>query len=1173
MNKLTALLIAMTLVFVISTPKSHAQSTVGGAGANYATLKAAFDAINAGMITGIITLQITGNTTETASAVLYQNGYGGTSDYTSVVIYPTGSGYSIGGNLAGPLISLNGADNVIIDGRVNQLGGINLTINNTSISNVAATSTLQFINSAETNTVQYCTIKGSETIASSGIIFFSTATSGNGNDGNTIDNNNITSSAGGRPVNSVFSFGSTGFENSQLLISNNNFYDFLKNGTASNGINLSSFTTACTITDNSFYETNSFTPSASVTYNIIYINNSTGVNFTVSDNYIGGQSAFCGGNAWTKTNAFNNICNAIYLNVGTALASDVQNNVIRNFAWNNSLNAAWTGINIAAGNVNIGTNTGNSIGASTGNGSIIITSGSTAANVYGINIASTGIVDCEFNTIASITSNTTNSAFANNITGIYKSAVAGTTTISNNTIGSLSTANSINANSASTANAQNVFGIYNAGSGAINLNNNTIANITNSTANLTITTAGVINGIASINGTNIITNNNINNLTIANANTAATNAASICGIALTGATLKTVTGNTIYNLSNTCPSFAGNIIGLFYTGSTGANVVSGNFIHSLSVTGAASTAASLYGIKINTGRATYVNNIINLGGSTATTIFGIYDLGTSGNHNNLYFNSVFIGGNAGSGVTNMSYALYSAGSVSVRNFRNNIFQNSRSTTGGTSLHYAAFFNYAVNTSLTLDYNDYYAPGTGGVLGYYSGSNKIALPLVTALDANSLAVDPVFPNPGGTIATDYDPSSAILAGTTISTIPTDYLAITRAGTPTMGALEGTLNLNVDVYKTGVLLSTYPRLKNAFDKINNGTHSGSLEIRIKASTIETASAVLYQSGYSGAGGISNYSSVKVFPTVPGIAVTGNLTAPLIDLNAADSITLDGRLNATGNEPALTLTNTNTGTSASTIRFINSAENNIVKYCTIKGSQTSPTTGIVFLSTSAAGNGNDGNTIENNNITSHTAGRPINAVFSLGSTGFENSGNSIRNNNIFDFFKHGTASYGINISSFNTSWAITGNHFYETTAYAPLATVAYNVIQILNASGGAFTVSGNYIGGSSPSCGGAPWTKTNAFNNAFNAINLSVGTTSVSSIQNNFIQNFAWSNSLNATWTGINIAAGNVNVGTTTGNSIGALTGTGSIVVTGATAANVYGINVASTGTVDCQKNAIG
>ena len=68
---------------------------------------------------------------------------------------------------------------------------------------------------------------------------------------------------------------------------------------------------------------------------------------------------------------------------------------------------------------------------------------------------------------------------------------------------------------------------------------------------------------------------------------------------------------------------------------------------------------------------------------------------------------------------------------------------------------------------------------------------------------------------------------------------------------------------------------------------------------------------------------------------------------------------------------------------------------------------------------------------------------------------------------------------------------------------------------------------------------------------------GTTTATSVQGNTIANIVWRSSSSATtlpgvWSGIYVAAGNVNVGTVTGNTIGSSTGTGSISVT--TAGNV-------------------
>jgi hypothetical protein len=498
----------------------------------------------------------------------------------------------------------------------------------------------------------------------------------------------------------------------------------------------------------------------------------------------------CGSTAWTKTNAFNNAFTGIYLNTGAGTANNVQNNTIRNLNWSNSTTAGWTGIQIAAGDANIGTTTGNTIGAVTGTGSILLTNTINTSNVYGIYVTSTGTIDCRNNNIGSIT--LANAAvYGCNFYGIYKSNTAGTTTISNNLIGSQSTANSINATSASTGNTQTIRLIFNAGTGTIVISNNTVANINNGTTNVNTATRGRINGIysSSASGTNTISGNLIHDLTIANANNLVTLNASVCGIALSGSTPKIVTGNTIYNLLNTYDSFTGGVIGLYFTGSTTGNTVSGNFIHSLSVS--SSSTASIYGISMSTGSSTYANNIITLGGNTPATIYGIYEAGAAGTWDSLNFNTVYIDGAPTTGALS-SYALYNSANTNTRNFLNNIFVNARSNSGATGNHYA--IRLQGTTNLTIDYNDYYASGTGGVLGFLTSDRTTLADWRTATgqDAYSMSSDPLFLSAGGTNATDYIPSTSLpgVAGTGITT---DFGGATRATPPTMGAWEGTYNM--------------------------------------------------------------------------------------------------------------------------------------------------------------------------------------------------------------------------------------------------------------------------------------------------------------------------------------------------------------------------------------------
>lgn len=810
----------LVFLFVFGFFISKAQVAVVGSNAadgNYPSLGLAFTAINTASQRGNdIVITLTASTAETSTATLYSG------EWNTIKIFPVVSGLTVSGKIDAPLIDLNGADHVTIDGRVQQSGAADLLITNTSTSNASGTSTIRFINSAENNTVKYCVIQGAETNTSSGIVSFSSATTGNGNDGNLILYNNITGSVAGRAINAVYSAGTRVSENSGNSICNNNIYDFLHPAIASNGIRIAANNTQWIISGNSLYETTSFAPVDSVRYKGISISSTTSSGIVVEGNFIGGSLPFCSGVAWTKTNQSNNPFMAIYLNVGIDKTTSVQGNVIRNINWQNSGTAEWRGINIAAGNVDAGTITPNMLGDAIGNGSLAVTSGATDATVYGISVESRGIVNIQHNTIGSIAVNTASDTDAANFYGIYITTASGITTVIDNIIGSTTTPNSIKVGSLSTEDNQFVYGIYSTDTGSTSITGNVIANLTNATTRNS--GSGRVVGIASTNGTNILSNNTIHDLTIANNNTYATNSASAIGIALTGTTNKTVTGNTIYNLSNTNSAFSGCLFGIYFTGGNGDNVISGNtvynisaigtnvgaaklaginfnagtgnnivstnFIHSLSVAGTTSATSVLYGIKIISGTTTYSNNIISLGGNTKTTIYGIYESGIGGT-NNIYCNTVSIGGSLVSGCTNKSYAFYSSGITNKRDVRNNVFVNARSTVTGVNLHYAAYFDYAVNTNLTLDYNDYYTSGSGGVVGYYNGANKVSVPIVSGNDANSIKANPVFILPNATIASGYRPCVR-LYGIYGTGITTDFALNPRAAIPAMGAWENDFN---------------------------------------------------------------------------------------------------------------------------------------------------------------------------------------------------------------------------------------------------------------------------------------------------------------------------------------------------------------------------------------------
>jgi hypothetical protein len=117
-------------------------ATVGTTGpTTYTTLKLAFDAINAGTHRGVITVSLTGNTTETASATLNSSGTG-SSSYTGITIKPaTGVTSTVSGTITGPIVSIFGS-NVTIDGSNNGTTTRNLTISNLDTSKLAAVAIL-----------------------------------------------------------------------------------------------------------------------------------------------------------------------------------------------------------------------------------------------------------------------------------------------------------------------------------------------------------------------------------------------------------------------------------------------------------------------------------------------------------------------------------------------------------------------------------------------------------------------------------------------------------------------------------------------------------------------------------------------------------------------------------------------------------------------------------------------------------------------------------------------------------------------------------------------------------------------------------------------------------------------------------------------------------------------
>jgi hypothetical protein len=277
--------------------------------------------------------------------------------------------------------------------------------------------------------------------------------------------------------------------------------------------------------------------------------------------------------------------------------------------------------------------------------------------------------------------------------------------------------------------------------------------------------------------------------------------ASVIGISVlsnTEGTIQNVIGNTIYNLNaNNAGATTVAAFGLYFSGPTNAqrNIIERNFIHSIN-SSSTSNNSILIGILLHRGNNTLYNNVISLGVNVSRgyRIYGIWDDSGSSNNNNLYFNTIYIGGDVTAGTgTSVSTALWNQNNTSTRDYRNNIFANQRLLSGvGSDNLYSV--RIGGRTNLTMDYNNYWS--VVNRLGR-SGSRPLRPNLSswraeTHGDQNSFEVDPLFVNTSGnwTSAQDFitDISIGNLPGIVIAGIDDDYDFVGRLDPPKIGAFE-------------------------------------------------------------------------------------------------------------------------------------------------------------------------------------------------------------------------------------------------------------------------------------------------------------------------------------------------------------------------------------------------
>jgi hypothetical protein len=396
--------------------------------------------------------------------------------------------------------------------------------------------------------------------------------------------------------------------------------------------------------------------------------------------------------------------------------------------------------------------------------------------------------------------------------------------IRKNTIGSETISNSIDLPNASGA-SQSFSGMSNAiNSCTYIIDSNIIANINNNSSVGSCT--GLWCGSPSAHYT--INQNTIKNI---KANT------SFTGIHINRSasvnTNTTIRGNAITNITSdnatAAVTFDGINLGL------GANLViqnvevSNNFIANFALNSSNTNTGSVFtGIKYDVGRfssnyqynpkaatTSFFNNLISLGTNLSSDcqIYGIYEMQWDAVTTNMYHNTISLTGTSPSGSAQKTYCIFKTlqttnsvplnNSNGTRNIRNNIFNNSRSISGGASntIHYSL---QLISNATTVDYNNHYVSSTGSgnfraQLNTQNNSNNTnstadytdiatwRTALTTSRENNSLNVDPQFANASGSIPQNYT-KSVVTNGVSIATITTDYFAVQRENPPQMGAIE-------------------------------------------------------------------------------------------------------------------------------------------------------------------------------------------------------------------------------------------------------------------------------------------------------------------------------------------------------------------------------------------------
>ncbi len=653
-----------------------------------------------------------------------------------IIIYPDGTTTrKITGYVPNAMIRINGADRVSIDGRDTATNtGKYLLFRNTNSTNP----TIKFIGEPSYDTIEYCTIEGWNSTATSGTVYIGQGIT-DGVDNITITNNDFgnrsDSAAAALPYQHIYCEGQSIYIlNDYNNITNNNIYNFTNAGVFSANIGNGNY---WNISGNSFYYNHGTNPTTSQFAMNWAAGGLSGGN-TFNDNYIGGSTTNCGGSYWTNAN---NVAATSFNGLrvtGSGLKSDMSGNVVKNIRVSSTGNGPqFIGILVnGSGSFNIGSIAKpNIIGDATDTSSINL-SPSTSSH-YALFSTSTNNVNMRYNKIQGMKFNSTTAS----VGMIMSQGATGFDSIEYNEIGSTAV-NSINHYGTST-----FFGINSTKTLGSLINGNTLKSISvfgtavqvqginqsaTTGANIYMTgntfgSSTATNGIrmygdgsgawfgliaSTTTATAYISNNTVKGIQILHPS----NTGQIACAQLTGSCIYRCNNNTFGELGiNNSMIFAGNTSQLFglYLGNSDSTFCYGNTLAGINLTNTGGTGA-FYGMYHPTTNTYFLDSGNMVGDPTVTgsitnassgTMYGIYNVGAS--TNGITFKNNTIGGisrtNTGSYTTYIVNNSNGSNTASGHKFSNNTIQNL--SFAGTATTYGMYLFGSATPSLGLRVND------------------------------------------------------------------------------------------------------------------------------------------------------------------------------------------------------------------------------------------------------------------------------------------------------------------------------------------------------------------------------------------------------------------------------------------------------------------------------------